>query len=286
MVKPGDVISNETLRREFSVGNMGGMRKSNKRKLLVIVSDNTKGLYVDRWEGNVLHYTGMGKNGDQVLRGNQNQTLNGSESNGIAVHLFEVFEPGKYIYAGEVELVGKPYQEEQEGEDKRLRQVWMFPLSLKTGAPVLLPPAPQLDELDELKQKTLAKLLLEDLKKRATRSKAKTARRQAKVDQFVRDPYVAAYVKKAAAGKCDLCAEPAPFEKDGTPYFHCHHVQWLARGGPDIIQNAVALCPNCHCRMHELDRRADMQKLADRMKARDPELEPIDLFAKKPKKAA
>lgn len=283
MITAGQTITNEMLRKEFSVGNMGGMRKSNKKNLLVIVSDHTKGLYVDHWEGNVLHYTGMGKNGDQVLKGNQNLTLNDSRANEIAIHLFEVFEPGKYVYAGEVALAAEPYREQQEGEDKRARSVWMFPVALKGSAAVPAPPAGKLNDLDELKQKALAKLSQEELKKRAKRSKIRASRRQAKVDQFVRDPYVAAYVKKAANGKCDLCERPSPFEKDGNPYFHCHHVLWLARGGPDIIQNAVAVCPNCHCRMHELDRKSDIQKLAKRMKTRDPDLEPFDVFSK-PKK--
>jgi 5-methylcytosine-specific restriction protein A len=49
------------------------------------------------------------------------------------VHLFEVFDRGRYIYAGEVELVARPYQEEQPDVEGRPRQVWMFPLKLKQG---------------------------------------------------------------------------------------------------------------------------------------------------------
>ena len=56
----GDVLTNEEIGRRFVVGNMGGMRRSNKRNLLVLISDPFKGLYQDRWEGEVLHYTGMG----------------------------------------------------------------------------------------------------------------------------------------------------------------------------------------------------------------------------------
>lgn len=51
------------------------MRKSNTHNCLVLISDHTKGLYEDRWYGDDLHYTGMGKTGDQVLDGNQNGTL-------------------------------------------------------------------------------------------------------------------------------------------------------------------------------------------------------------------
>src|ERR1700692_3754531 len=48
---PGEVLTNETISQRFGVGNMGGMRRSTKRKLLVLISDPFKGLYQDRWEG-------------------------------------------------------------------------------------------------------------------------------------------------------------------------------------------------------------------------------------------
>jgi 5-methylcytosine-specific restriction protein A len=60
-MKPGDILSNDELMSKFDVGLMGGMRRSTKNNCLVIVSDSTKGLYDDRWEGPTLHYTGMGK---------------------------------------------------------------------------------------------------------------------------------------------------------------------------------------------------------------------------------
>jgi hypothetical protein len=72
---PGDVLGNEQIGRRFGVGNMGGMRRSKGRNLLVLISDPFKGLYQDRWEGQVLHYTGMGPSGPQSLSYAQNRTL-------------------------------------------------------------------------------------------------------------------------------------------------------------------------------------------------------------------
>jgi hypothetical protein len=40
-----------------------------------------------------------------------------------------------------------------------------------------------------------------------------------------------------------------------------HHVVWLAQGRSDSIDNMVALCPNCHCKMHVLDVAMDREKL-------------------------
>ena len=110
------------------------MRRSKATNSLVIISDHTKGLYEDKWFGDVLHYTGMGKNGDQDLNFMQNKTLAESDRNGVEVHLFEVLVPTEYIYRGLVSLAGKPYQEIQKGEDGVPRKVWMFPLKLQTGS--------------------------------------------------------------------------------------------------------------------------------------------------------
>lgn len=124
----GQILKNADIVDKFKCGNMGGMRRSNTTNTLVIVSDYTKGLYHDKWIGGVLHYTGMGKNGDQDINWAQNATLAESKHNSIDVHLFEVIDAGEYIYCGRIELVAPPYTEIQPGEDGADRKVWMFPI--------------------------------------------------------------------------------------------------------------------------------------------------------------
>jgi 5-methylcytosine-specific restriction protein A len=102
------IVEHRDIIDEFKCGNMGGMRRSKKTNTLVIISDDTKGLYEDKWLGDILHYTGMGKIGDQDIHYAQNRTLAQSNYNNIDVHLFEVLEPREYTYRGEVELCGKP----------------------------------------------------------------------------------------------------------------------------------------------------------------------------------
>ncbi|WP_223111555.1 HNH endonuclease [Billgrantia pellis] len=38
-------------------------------------------------------------------------------------------------------------------------------------------------------------------------------------------------------------------------------MEWLAKGGEDTIENTVALCPNCHRKMHALGLEADILRL-------------------------
>ena len=127
-LKIGQILKNADIVNIFKCGNMGGMRRSKTTNTLVIVTDYTKGLYHDKWIAGVLHYTGMGKSGDQDLYWSQNATLANCSHNGVDVHLFEVIDAGEYIYCGRIELVDKPYTEIQSGEDGNDRKVWMFPI--------------------------------------------------------------------------------------------------------------------------------------------------------------
>ncbi|MBB3048959.1 5-methylcytosine-specific restriction protein A [Litorivivens lipolytica] len=70
--------------------------------------------------------------------------------------------------------------------------------------------------------------------------------------EHVRNPDVVAEVLERAAGTCERCQKPAPFLRasDGTPYLEVHHKDMLANGGEDTVENAEALCPNCHRERH------------------------------------
>ncbi|MDR8919163.1 MULTISPECIES: HNH endonuclease [Burkholderia] len=68
---------------------------------------------------------------------------------------------------------------------------------------------------------------------------------------IVRDPQVKAWVLERANGICEACDQPAPFiGADGFPFLEVHHLRRLADGGSDTPTNAVAVCPNCHRRLH------------------------------------
>lgn len=69
---------------------------------------------------------------------------------------------------------------------------------------------------------------------------------------FERNADVVAEVLLRAQGKCESCANAAPFMRrsDGSPYLEVHHRTRLADGGEDTVENALALCPNCHRGAH------------------------------------
>jgi 5-methylcytosine-specific restriction endonuclease McrA len=70
-------------------------------------------------------------------------------------------------------------------------------------------------------------------------------------ESYERDASVVAYVENRANGICELCCSNAPFNRpDGSPFLEIHHIVPLSEGGPDTVDNAAALCPNCHRSCH------------------------------------
>lgn len=69
---------------------------------------------------------------------------------------------------------------------------------------------------------------------------------------FKRNQNVVAEVLFRANGICEKCKNPAPFKTDNEnkPYLEVHHLIPLAEGGDDTVDNAIALCPNCHRHAH------------------------------------
>ncbi|HHY76039.1 MAG TPA: HNH endonuclease [Firmicutes bacterium] len=250
----GAIVSNERLRQEFQCSNQGGMRFSRRTNTLLLISDPTKSPYVNEWKGNILHYTGMGLNGDQSLEHSQNRTLALSKTNGVEVHLAERYKTNQYIYLGRVVLDAEPYQSQQEGKDGRLRRVWVFPLKVTGEA---LAARFRVHELHALELDTFDLFL--EAKQRGNES---PRLRAVEYNTYDRNPYVSAAAKRRANGKCQLCGKSAPFlDPHGQPYLETHHIIWLSRGGPDTLDNTVALCPNCHRKMHILDLESDREKL-------------------------
>ncbi len=96
------------------------------------------------------------------------------------------------------------------------------------------------------------KLSSEQRLKRLQKANKKPDRIVAATTAFKRNPDVVAEALFQSKGKCGDCFEDAPFKKksDGTPYLEVHHKILLSQGGDDTIENAIALCPNCHRKRH------------------------------------
>lgn len=102
----------------------------------------------------------------------------------------------------------------------------------------------------------------EQLYRKAVQHSKPSILRSQKTNSYVRDRYVSEYAKRRAKGICQLCNNPAPFvDSEGKPFLETHHIVRLADGGSDSVDNTVALCPNCHRKMHILNYSEDVEKL-------------------------
>jgi 5-methylcytosine-specific restriction enzyme A len=80
-------------------------------------------------------------------------------------------------------------------------------------------------------------------------------------NQYYRDPAVRAWVLDLSKGNCEACGDKAPFKSEnGSAFLETHHMKRLADDGPDIVENAVAICPNCHRRLHYSADRLDFSE--------------------------
>lgn len=268
----GQILTEKQVHDTFECQTTVGIRMSKKNNLFVIMSGSAKKkVYEDKWVGDTLFYNGTDINSDtngQTLkkgRANNNSQLrdvwaNRGKPGNPQVFLFVKAKANACVYKGEVD-VGEPFTEPR--HDDPTKTVWIFPLKLK-----IIESASATEDYEEA-EKTARTLGKDKLKIRAINAEGSvpadvtqfyTERRR----EYSRNPDVAAYAKELAAGKCDLCGKAAPFNRsDGTPYLEAHHVKWLSRGGADDLTNVVALCPNCHRRMHELDAEEDVKKLKE-----------------------
>ena len=92
-------------------------------------------------------------------------------------------------------------------------------------------------------------------KERSERLKSankKPDRIQSQTSTFIRNSDVIAETLEKANGVCEICRKPAPFirDSDNSPFLEVHHKKPLSQDGEDTVENAIALCPNCHRHSH------------------------------------
>jgi predicted HNH restriction endonuclease len=110
---------------------------------------------------------------------------------------------------------------------------------------------------------------LDELRAEATeQGSATTSSTTTRQEQYRRSEAVKRYARKRADGECEGCGKPAPFEsRAGHPYLEVHHVLEVSDDGPDQPDAVVALCPDCHRRVHHgVDGNEYNQQLIDELR--------------------
>lgn len=92
-------------------------------------------------------------------------------------------------------------------------------------------------------------------------------KKRATVDIYNRSNKIKQDTLERANGICELCNEEAPFfTKERKPFLEVHHIIALSNEGVDDMSNTVALCPNCHRKMHYGDlSRTEEEKIFEKL---------------------
>jgi hypothetical protein len=150
----GESYSNDELHKALGVGNAGGVRSSvgvdgETKRLVVMTSAPSarqakENPYHDRIEGDILVYTGAGREGDQTLAG-VNKRIPQQLSVPFPIYGFIILSsrrdrsagPKRWQFLGLLEYL-RHYQETQIDTRGQLRQAWIFEFRMHSD-PELIP---------------------------------------------------------------------------------------------------------------------------------------------------
>lgn len=150
----GECYSNEEVHNALGVGNAGGVRSSvgadgETKRLVVMTSvpnarQGKENPYHDRIEGDILVYTGAGREGDQTLAG-VNKRIPQQLSASFPIYGFIILSsrrdravgPKRWQFLGLLEYI-RHYQETQIDTRGQLRQAWVFEFRMHRE-PALMP---------------------------------------------------------------------------------------------------------------------------------------------------
>ncbi|MGF6428346.1 HNH endonuclease [Bradyrhizobium elkanii] len=233
---------------------------------LVIVVTGEEGLahgYADRTRSDgVFEYFGEGQIGDMVLQ-RGNLAIASHSVEGKSLLLFRKTSDG-LRFVGEMVYEKHHFEKapDREGKERSAIVFELRPLTAvveKTEESVAVGAETSLEEL-----RVLARAAAATVSEVSASTSIRTV--------YQRSQDVRNYVLARSLGNCEGCKSPAPFSrKDGSPYLEPHHIRRVSDGGPDDPSFVIALCPNCHRRVHAgADGDIYNSSLLDRMTAIEP----------------
>jgi hypothetical protein len=76
-----------------------------------------------------------------------------------------------------------------------------------------------------------------------------------------RNPNLVDRLQNLYDGHCQICRWD-PIDEYGESLCEGHHIQWLSRGGDDVLDNLMLVCPNHHRAIHRCDAPIDWSDMA------------------------
>jgi len=228
----------------FDGQRQGGIITPKKHNVIFIISGK-RGReygYNDRHHADgLVEYFGEGQKGDMTLTAGNLRIAEHAER-GKSLLYFEKQYPSRHIIFRN-ELVCEGYHWEDsidvEGNTRKAIVFELWPLDRVIETVDEIVATKQVSSIDLLRARAFAAAAPSQAKSVSTRT------------VFQRSADVRDYVLVRSNGMCEGCGTPAPFaRKDGAPYLEPHHIRRVSDGGLDDPRFVIALCPNCHTRVH------------------------------------
>jgi 5-methylcytosine-specific restriction protein A len=241
------------LHAEYGGQQQGGISTpANYPLIFLFTSDSgSEHGYTDEFRPDgTFWYTGEGRKGDmQMKRGNK--AVRDHRKNGQRLHLFEGIGEGKVRYVGRAFYLDHHWEERPDTDGDR-REAIVFELEVDSGAGEVGSDAFNTKPSVHESKRGLYGRSLPELREIAlTQSRPSASAEERKTNVYHRSEAIKTYARKRANGTCEGCEEEAPFiGRDGHPYLEVHHIHRVSDGGPDHPGGVIALCPNCHRRVH------------------------------------
>lgn len=255
--KTGELYNRWELHDVFGGQRYSGIATPAEHPLLFIFTGDSSREYGYKDEflpDGAFLYTGEGAEGDMRMeRGNK--AIRNHQSNNEDLYLFEGTEwPWIVVYIGQFEYAGHQWDTllDREGEQRNAIRFRLEPVG---GTEI------------QLTEKSLPSLSDRELFEKAKESAPTNTKGITTVNSsssgrtYLRSEVVREFALREAEGVCQGCGEKAPFVNEaGEPFLEVHHLHRRSDGGPDDPENVVALCPNCHRRVHHGQERREINR--------------------------
>jgi 5-methylcytosine-specific restriction protein A len=188
-----------------------------------------------------LLYTGEGRDGDMTMDAG-NAAIRDHKTNGKELHVFEIEDRAwEVTYVGQFEYKDHYWTRLPDRND-RMRDAVRFELHPAGGVEI----DTGVSDLDEISVAELYEQAESSVKGEGRTTSSSRSRTTYQRSEVVRE-----YALRVADGDCQGCENEAPFvDEDGEPFLEVHHLYRRSDGGADHPDNVIALCPNCHKRVH------------------------------------
>jgi 5-methylcytosine-specific restriction enzyme A len=242
---PGQFYRRRSLHDRFGGQNQGGISTPARFPIILIFtgSSGKQHGYSDGWVSDItFQYYGEGQVGDQrFIKGNS--AIRDHLINSKTLLIFETTKTPDVKFVGEMIYTGHHITDAPDNNGD-IRKAIVFELVLTES----------LNDKDGVNNKQDSQLPsdLEGLRAAALADSAESRTSTTRLTNTRRrSEAVKRYARSRANGICEGCESEAPFvTSGGDPYLEVHHVHRLSDGGPDRPDAVIAICPNCHRRVH------------------------------------